>query len=148
MAPGLLVGRAPMPFSRSGQPASLHVAVVSKNPETLDGLEAYLQRAGVTTSGTLQIEQSAQLGAAASAIVVFPDDFDWDAVVPALTECLRANPRALPVLVTKAPQRFEAIAWPKDGAVPLLVPKPAWGWTILDAIRAHLSNSSEPEDQV
>ena len=127
---------------RPNQRRRLHVAIVSRNPETLDGLEMYLQSAGMTTTGTSQIEHSAQIGAGTAAVVVFPDDFDWDAVVPALAACLRTNPRALPVVVTNAPQRFEALTWPGDGAIPLLVPKPAWGWTILDAIRAHQHDQS------
>jgi len=118
--------------------SALHVAIVSKNPETLDGLEAYLQRAGVATVGTREIERSREVARSASSVVVFPDDFEWDAVLLALTTCLRTNPNALPVIVTNAPQRFESVAWPDGGIIPLVVPKPAWGWTILDAIRGHL----------
>jgi len=135
--------RSPLPRHRR----KLHVAVVSNNPETLDGLERYLQRAGVVTSGTCQIDRSADLGESASAVVVFPDDFAWEAVVSALTQCRARNPRALPVVVTQTPQRFESLAWPDEGTVPLLVPKPAWSWTILDAIRAHLNDESESESQ-
>jgi hypothetical protein len=117
----------------------LHVAIISRNPETLDGLEAYLQRAGVSTCTTRQIERSAKIGAGASAFVVFPDDFEWDGVVEALILCSSGNPRALPVIVTNAPQRFENLQWPKNTTIPLVVPRPAWGWKILDAIRAHSS---------
>jgi hypothetical protein len=111
------------------------VAIVSKNPETLDGLEAYLRGAGMDTSSAKMIEHSARIGSGVSALVIFPDDFDWEAVVPALAACFRSNPRALPVIVTSSPQRFEALAWPDDSAIPLVVPKPAWGFTILDLIR-------------
>ena len=121
----------------------LRVAIVSKNPETLDGLEAYLQRAGVTTSTTRQIERSAQIGSGVSAIVVFPDDFEWDGVVQALISWLSSNPRALPVVVTNAPQRFEDLDWPKNTTIPFVVPRPAWGWKILDAIRAHSNERDE-----
>jgi hypothetical protein len=123
----------------------LHVAIVSRNSGTLDGLETYLQGAGVTTHGTRRIERSAVVGAGASALVVFPDDFSWGAVVSALTESRRRNPRALPLVITCSPQRFEALTWRDEGAIPLLVPKPAWGWTILDAIRAHRHEQSAPE---
>lgn len=123
----------------------LRVAIVSRNAGTLAGLETYLQRAGVTTSGTRQIERSGEVASGVSAVVVFPDDFDWDAVVPALRACMRSSPRALPVVVTNAPQRFESLVWPDDSAIPLVIPKPAWGWTILDAIRAHLNEPTGPE---
>jgi hypothetical protein len=116
----------------------LHVAVVSTNSETLDGLESYLRGAGVTTTCTRNIGNAAKLGTGASAIVIFPDDFGWNAAVAALTECRSKNPHLLAVVVTSTPQRFEALTSPGDGAVPLVVPKPAWSWTILDAIRAHL----------
>jgi len=115
----------------------LRVAIVSKNAETLGGLAAYLERAGATTVGTHEVARSMRVGAGALAIVVFPDDFDWEAVVAALTACVRAHPRVLQVLVTNAPQRFDALGWP-SGTTPLVMAKPAWGWTILDAIRAHL----------
>jgi hypothetical protein len=79
----------------------------------------------------------------ASAVVVFPDDFEWEAVVPALTACLRSSPQALPVIVTNTPERFESFVWPDDAAVPFVIPKPAWGWTILDAIRSHLTTLAD-----
>lgn len=116
-----------------------NVAIVSRNPETLDGLEAYLRSAGVTTSSAQLIERSSQIAAAVSVLVVFPDDYEWDSVIPAMAACLRSNPRAQLVVVTSTPQRFERVVWPDDAAIPLIVPKPAWGWTILDVVRAHSS---------
>lgn len=127
-----------MPSRRARRGSELHVGVISQNPETLDGLQAYLRDAGVVTTGTLQIEQSSKLCRVNSALVFFPDDFEWDAVVSALRECRRLKPQTLPVLVTQYPQRFEALVWPGEGALPLVVAKPAWGFTILDAIRARL----------
>lgn len=132
-----------MPSRRARRGSALHVGVVSHNPETLDGLQAYLRGAGVVTTGTLQIEQSPKLCRVNSALVFFPDDFDWDSVVTALRECRRLKPQMLPVLVTQHPQRFEALVWPGEGALPLVVPKPAWGFTILDAIRARLDAPRE-----
>jgi hypothetical protein len=131
-----------MRSTRPKQVAPLHVAIVSKSPDTLGGLAAYLQDAGATTVGTHEVENSVLLGAGAAAIVAFPDDFDWEAGVAALSACLRTHPHALLVLVTNAPQRFAAVSWPDRGVTPLVMPKPAWGWTILDAIRAHLSGPS------
>ena len=131
---------------RAKQAAPLHVAIVSKSPDTLGGLAAYLQGAGATTEGTQQVEASVRVGASASAIVAFPDDFDWEAAVSALTTCLRAHPGTLLVVVTNAPGRFETVGWPDSGVTPLIMPKPAWGWTILDAIRAHFRNDSGPKN--
>jgi hypothetical protein len=127
MAPEPLRARAP-----------LHVAIVSRNPETVEGLESYLHGVGIVTSSSRLIDRAAELGAVASAVVLFPDDYEWEAAVAALSSCRRRNPRTLPVLVTRTPQRFESLAGPEGGALPLLVPRPSWSWTILDAIRAHL----------
>ncbi|HVW27405.1 MAG TPA: hypothetical protein VHC69_18705 [Polyangiaceae bacterium] len=131
-----------MPRSPLTPIARLHVAIVSKNPETLGALAEYLQGAGATTRGTHQIDGAAKVSAGASAVVVFPDDFTWSAVLPALRACSRTHPDILILIVTSAPQRFEALVWPEASTTPLTVPKPAWGWTILDAIRAHLDDSS------
>jgi hypothetical protein len=128
--------------TRLKQAAPLHVAIVSKNPQTLGSLAVYLQRSGATTVGTGEVEGSVHVATGATAIVVFPDDFDWDDVVLAMTECLLAHPRTLPVFVTRAPQRFDTLCWPDGGATPLVVPKPAWGWTILEAVRAYLHDPS------
>jgi hypothetical protein len=45
----------------------------------------------------------------------------------------------LVVVVTREPQRFEEAFNRAGGApAPVIVPKPAWGWIILDAIRGPL----------
>jgi len=139
--------RRTMPPRRSRQGTQLHVGVVSKNPDTLDGLQSYLRGAGVATSGTRRIAQSGKLCRVSSALIFFPDDFEWDAVVAALENCRRQRPSMLPVLVTQHPRRFEALAWPGDGALPLVVPKPAWGFTILDAIRTRLDGRQQEEEE-
>lgn len=120
--------------------ASLHVTIVSTNPETLDGLETYLRRAGLTTSGTRSVEGLADRSSPlSSVVVVFPDDFRPDAVVAALLALRTQRPKTLPVLVTKEPRRFETLPMRGAGGLePLVIPKPVWGWTILDAIRARL----------
>ena len=118
------------------------MTIVSANPETLDGFEAYLRRAGFSTNGTRSVDAAPEVTpAACSAIIVFPDDFSEDAVLGALDVLRERRPSTLPVLVTREPKRFERVAWPARGPVPVVVPKPVWGWSILDAIRAHL----EPE---
>jgi hypothetical protein len=44
-------------------------------------------------------------------------------------------------LVTREPQRFrDALEGSDRSPTPLVVPKPVWGWTILDAIRGSLEN--------
>ena len=134
-----------MPASRSTKPA-LHITIVADNPETLDGLEAYLRRAGASTNGTRCIEKLADATPPSSSVVLlFPDDFKPDSVMSALATLRRRRPGTLPVLVTREPRRFESLPPTKGGIVPLVVPKPVWGWTILDAIRTRLE--SEPPSE-
>ncbi|HEY6559171.1 MAG TPA: hypothetical protein VI072_17930 [Polyangiaceae bacterium] len=118
---------------------SLHVTIVSDNPETLDGLESYLRRAGVMTNGTRHLEKLTEVIPPVSAVVIlFPDDFYFDLVLSALETLRLQRPTILPVLITSEPKRFEALPAVDSGFAPLVVPKPVWGCTILDAVRARL----------
>ncbi len=115
-----------MPRSRS----ALVVVIISDNPETLDGLERYLREAGISTRTTRSIARAHELATSArSAFVLFPDDFPLADVRAALAVLRRDRASTLRVLVTKNPLLFAN----PEGA--LVIPKPAWGWTILDAIR-------------
>lgn len=118
-----------MPGQR--QPPGLSVVVVSNNAETIDGLQRYLRDAGITTSVTRVVERTCDLVAAARcAVILFPDDFPETKVRAMLASLKRLRPSAVQVLVTGNLQRFAGSA----GA--LVLAKPAFGWTILDAIRA------------
>jgi hypothetical protein len=119
----------------------LHLTIVTGNPETLDGLELYVRRAGASTNGTRRIGELVEMTPEiASAVVLFPDDFEWDAVVSGLTQLRTERPKVLPVVVTSDARRFELLPVMQGGIPPLVIPKPVWGWTILDSIRARLDN--------
>lgn len=110
------------------------VTIVSKNPETRDGLEVYLGRTGVAARSTRALEECLRFAPLTTlAFVLFPDEFRHEDVVATLAALAQKQPAALPVLVTAEPQSFERLTVPDV----LIVPRPAWGWTILDAIRAH-----------
>ncbi len=112
------------------------VAIVSANPETLDGLQSYLSSAGVMARCTRDVAACAQTAHGATlAFVLFPDDFHWESVATAIADLRELRPRALRVLVTSQPRRFQELVTPENDVV---VARPAWGWTILDAIRAHV----------
>lgn len=116
------------------------VTIVSNNPETLDSLQTYLRGAGVGARSARELEPCAVTASGATlAIVVFADDFRWESVVTTLADLALNAPQALPVLVTAHPQRFERLTL--SGSV-LIVPRPVWGWTILEAIRAHAAHRS------
>jgi hypothetical protein len=118
----------------SSRPAQrVSVAVVSDNPETLDGLERYLCDAGFAARGTRSLDRGCEMVAPPrSVLVVFPDDFPVIKVFAALAALKQRCPSAAQVLVTKDFRRFASI----EGAV--VIPKPVWGWTILDAVRTGL----------
>lgn len=122
---------------RAPRAKTMEVAIVSLNPETLDGLHGYLSAAGVAARCTRDIDDCSRSASAETlAFVLFPDDFAWERVVAAVAELREKRPRALPVLVTAHPKRFAAMT---DAENVLVVARPVWGWAILDALRAHLA---------
>lgn len=113
------------------------VVIVSGNPETLDGLQSYLQGAGVAARGTRRLEDCAALTVpSTAAVVLFPDDFPSESVLAAVIDIGARGPGILRVLVTGHPGAFDPVAAGRRNL--LVVPRPVWGWTILDAIRAHV----------
>jgi hypothetical protein len=110
------------------------VTIVSRNPETLDGLKGYLRGAGVVAHCTRNLADCTLLASKGTrAVVMFPDDYRWETVIATLADLAALRPPAVPVLVTAHPQRFEELT---DAENVILMPRPAWGWTILDAVRA------------
>ena len=122
------------PATASMKPKPEHVTVVASSAETLDGLQAYLSRAGLNVRGTRRLQMAD--ADPCSAIVYFPDDFATEDVLRELHRLSRQRPSVLALLVTSEPQRYAPIAEiGGEGRAPLVLPKPAWGWRILDAIR-------------
>jgi hypothetical protein len=121
------------------KPSSEGVVVVSANRDTLETLCTYLRGAGVATSCAPELSGCAKAaGTSTLAYVLFADDFGREEVVATLADLAVQQPTALPVLVTAHPQHFERLRSPEKV---LIVPRPVWGWTILDAIRAHRERS-------
>lgn len=90
------------------KPRPEHVTVVASSAETLDGLQAYLSRAGLNVRGTRKLEMAD--ADPCSAIVYFPDDFATEDVLRELHRLSRRQPRVLSLLVTSEPQRYSPIA--------------------------------------
>jgi len=124
--------------------ARLEIAIVADNPETLEALTRYLEGTGLRTHALKHLKPSALAAMPLAAVVLFPDELPAKAVRTAITGLRAARPRMLILLVTSNPQSFRAVMDP-DGSslLPVTVPKPAFGWVILDAIRAH-ANLEEP----
>jgi hypothetical protein len=71
--------------------------------------------------------------------VIFPDDFQPATVEKLLRRLSNRAPSPFQVIVTREPLRFLV---PKDGVRGSInrcvLPRPAFSWLILDAIRGHL----------
>jgi hypothetical protein len=122
-----------------GKPrAASYVSIVSANPETLDGLHAYFEGAGVSSHCTSAVRNLDRVASrCATAAVLFPDDFDDGDVLALVKQLRRARPRLFLLIVTRQPQRFRDVAKPDGRSLPpIILPKPSFGWDILDAIRA------------
>lgn len=129
-----------MPSSPSRQGFS--VTIVSNHKETLHGLEEYLARAGIRCNGTRSLGRILDLTPPSTAVVVvFPDEYPSSVVDGSLSLLHRDRPHRLVVIVTNEPQRFERGNSATGTPGPLVIPKPAWAWTILDAIRARLDST-------
>ena len=117
----------------------MHVSIVSANPETLDGLHAYLCGAGVPSHCTRAVQDLVLASPeSATAAVIFPDDFEHEEVLTVVRELRRARPRLLSLIVTREPHRFRDVTQADGRSLPpIVLPKPSFGWDILDAIRAH-----------
>ncbi len=137
-APALLYQRPISPIAKRNVPP-IHVSIVSTNVETLDGLQRYLQCAGVSSRCTRAIHDLASVAPpAATAVVVFPDDFLESAVQMLFRELRQHRPKLLLLLVTREIQRFRRLAEQgSESRLPIILPKPSFGWEILDPIRAH-----------
>jgi hypothetical protein len=121
----------------------LSVTVVASNVETLRALESYLHGAGVAANGTRLIDRVLEMTPpSCAAVILFPDDYPEEDVAKALAALRRERTDVLAVIVSQEPRRFEELAGTGRSQLPapLVIPKPAWAWTILDAVRARLDS--------
>lgn len=127
------------------QTRTRQVAIVSADPETLDGLEIYLRGVDINVKRRRRIEEcSALTSATTQAIIIFPDDFPWEAVMATVADLATRCRTTLRVLVTGQPKKYESVVEGGDDTV-IVVPRPVWGWTILDAIRSHADRPDVPK---
>lgn len=130
--------------SRGKARRPVRVAILSANPETLDGLQAYLVGAGVPSLCVRTVNDFEKVASdRATAAILFPDDFSHDEVLKLLQHLRSAQPRLLVLIVTRVPQQFGAAIKP-DGRShpPVVLAKPCFGWDILDAIRKESPDSA------
>lgn len=120
------------------------VAIVAANAATSADLRDYFERAGVRAYEARALRVEA-LKSATTAIVLFPDDFPEHEMLAYLRAARALQPRPALVAVTRHPRRFDQIQADDDGAACELVvlPRPSFGWTILDAVQAQVRLSAD-----
>jgi hypothetical protein len=114
------------------------ITVIADNPETLEGLRHYLSGVGVVPYTARTLNDLDTLSCS-MALVLFPDGFGTADVTASVASIRAAHPQLLILFVTSAPQLFSLVLGPdNESLLPIVLPKPVFGWTILDTIRARL----------
>lgn len=118
--------------------ARIRIGIIANNDRTVSDLLAYFAKVGIDAYRHTETD-SASTCDVLQAMVIFPDDFDAEPVDRLLAQLTSREPALFQLIVTRQPQRFTAAAeLPR-----LIMPRPTFGWLILDAIRAHLDNLAE-----
>jgi hypothetical protein len=111
--------------------------IVARRRETLDDLTAYLEGRGIATQA---------LGAAdpllvewrSRTVILFPDDFECGAVLGFIRSLRASRPRVLVLVVTRDRRPLHgALAADGRSVAPIVLARPPFGWSIVDAIRDH-----------
>jgi hypothetical protein len=109
--------------------------IVGDDADLLGQLRDYLSRAGVRARASRRLGDAWRSGSA-TAVVLFPDDFDTGEVSDGLSLLLARGPCPRVIIITAGPRLFEPLIESlaaRDAVV--LLPKPVWGWAILDLVR-------------
>ena len=126
----------------AASPPTPQVVVVSDNPETIDGLQGYFVGVGIQACSARSLGSEDAVPAGTTALVVFPDEFPMPEIVEELVALREEQPGLLLLLVTAHPQHFVALSRDGRPAHPIVLPKPVFGWIIVDAIRMHAQGVS------
>jgi len=127
-----------IPERAGGCPSTL---VVCDDDDTLLRLRDYLIRAGVQTRATRQLTDVWK--PSSEAIVLLPDDFSVRDVTDGLSSLLSRPQAPFLIIVTAGPRLFESLIESQGKADSVvIIPKPVWGWTILDLLRGWRSTGA------
>jgi hypothetical protein len=125
-------------YSEPQRNKTLRVMVIAANRETATGLQQHLRGLGISVKILTSWRNKAMVPLVTTVLVLFPDEFALDAVVERICTLRARRPWLLIILVTLAAPRYGvATAADARSVTPVVLPKPSFGWTIVDAIRAH-----------
>jgi hypothetical protein len=108
---------------------------VAANVPLIAELSRYLQTAGVVVRPVPVVGRILEVPRFDDAIVVFADDLE-STEVAALVNTLPDDHRSpLLVIVTSYTRRYARLGVTEPQKRVLILPRPAWGWSIVDAVR-------------
>jgi hypothetical protein len=114
------------------------IAIVAKRRDTRRSVHEYLVRFGAVAPASADVEGAEALHDRIDAFVFFPDDLLHEEALRAFERLKKTHARAPLVVVTRDVARFETP--PREGGVTrariVVLRRPAWGWMIVDALRA------------
>jgi hypothetical protein len=112
------------------------VVIIAKSRETIDSLQEYFGRTGVVSHAVRSFDGLKAAAPSGTTVVLFPDEFDAEIVRQSISSLRSSTPASLIIIVTGSPQRLGASLDPDPRSrQPVVLPKPAFGWAILDAVR-------------
>jgi hypothetical protein len=115
------------------------IAIVARRIPTLNVLRSYLHDRGFRADTWPAID-ARLLRQRPRAVVLFPDEFRREAVARFVARLRRSFPSVRLVLVTSDPRHSAASATSpatsgaRRGSVPVVLARPSFGWTIVDAV--------------
>lgn len=126
--------KKPGPATNTSATTPPTVAILSLNEDTRRGLQRYLARSQIEAFCLEDLEAPGEFPPGLRILILFPDDFDGLAV-GAWIASLQTRPLCPTLLlISSAPQRIQPPA-PRTAE---LLPRPAFGWVIVDFIRARI----------
>ena len=113
--------------------ASPHALIVCRNAGTSAGLRNYFDHAGIRATVTDLLDVPADRSPF-TAVVMFPDEFPEQGATVGLRMLARKLPHAWIVVVTRHTSRFQALVAIIASKRLFVLPRPVWGWALLDRI--------------
>ncbi|HEY5955804.1 MAG TPA: hypothetical protein VIV60_04590 [Polyangiaceae bacterium] len=121
-------------------PFAFTVTIIGDNSKTVEGLEQYLGAAGLRPRSMRQLPEAIDETELGDVVVLFPDEFETALVLSAVETMQKHYPRLRLLLVTSTPRTYESRFAVESAPNPIVLPKPAFGWSIVDAIRSEVSD--------